>query len=47
MTLLLLQMSVVLLVTLACGWFARKLGQTLPPQTLPPPPPQTGPSSPA
>src|SRR6201987_1746694 len=28
MTLLLLQMSVVLLVTLACGWVARKLGQT-------------------
>jgi Kef-type K+ transport system membrane component KefB len=28
MTLLLLQMSVVLLVTLICGWLARKLGQT-------------------
>src|SRR6202012_6130000 len=28
MTLLLLQMSIVLLVTLLCGWIARKLGQT-------------------
>ena len=28
MTLLLLQMSIVLLVTLVCGWIARKLGQT-------------------
>src|ERR1700742_910611 len=28
MTLLLLQMSIVLLVTLICGWVARKLGQT-------------------
>ena len=28
MTLLLLQMSIVLLVTLVCGWLARKLGQT-------------------
>ena len=28
MTLLLLQMSIVLLVTLICGWLARKLGQT-------------------
>ena len=28
MTLLLLQMSIVLLVTLLCGWIARKFGQT-------------------
>ena len=28
MTLLLLQMSIVLTVTLICGWLARKLGQT-------------------
>jgi Kef-type K+ transport system membrane component KefB len=27
MTLLLLQMAIVLLVTVFCGWFARKLGQ--------------------